>query len=193
MPTDQSRNNEKELLARLAAGDEKAMEEAFDAFYLRLYYFAKKLTRNESEAEDIAQEALVNFWVNVKDKGVEPDNMESYLFQMVRNRCYTFNMRELMKAGKQDDLSRLGEAFEHEVENQLMREDIFNRIFREFNRLPGQQALIMKMIYIDGLHTNEIAAQLNISPNNVRNQKARALDRLRTFLADSLKFFLFFY
>ena len=38
------------------------------------------------------------------------------------------------------------------------------------------------MIYLDGLDTNEIAEKLGITPNNVRNQKARALEKVRTSL-----------
>ncbi len=68
------------------------------------------------------------------------------------------------------------------LEAQIVQEDIFNRIYQEILELPVSDIKLLKLIFIEGLDSNEIAERLNITPNNVRNQKARALKKLRTLL-----------
>ena len=78
----------------------------------------------------------------------------------------------------------------------LIQEDIFNRIFREIDQLPEAQVKLLKMIYVEGLETHEIAARLGITSNNVRIQKARTLEKLRTIMLRKgllPLFFLFFH
>jgi len=157
------------------------MEIVFEQYFSRLCFFARKLTGgNKEEAEDIAQEALLNFWINVRDKGVTPLSVEAYLFQMVRNRCYNFNKREKMKAGKESDLLQQAPLTENEVERALMQEDIFNKIYQQLQTLPPRQAEIIKLIFLEELDTHEIAKRLQLTPNNIRNHKARAIEAIRS-------------
>ena len=48
-----------ELIERWVAGDEKATEEIYQAYYRRAKGFVVRLDENIIDAEDIAQEALV--------------------------------------------------------------------------------------------------------------------------------------
>ena len=47
-------------------------------------------------------------------------------------------------------------------------------------KLPKQQQLIFKMSRVDGLSHQEIADQLQISPNTVKNHIVEALKKLRS-------------
>lgn len=156
------------------------MEIVFEQYFSRLCFFAQKLTGgNKEEAEDIAQEALMNFWINVRDKGATPMSTQAYLFQMVRNRCYNYNKRAKMKAGRENDLLQQAPLSENEVEKALIQEDIFNKIYQQLLALPPRQAEIIKLIFLEELDTNEIAERLQLTPNNIRNHKARAIETIR--------------
>jgi len=157
------------------------MEIVFQQYFSRLCFFAHKLTGgNKEEAEDIAQEALMNFWINVRDKGATPLSTQAYLFQMVRNRCYNYNKRAKMKAGRENDLLQQSPLSENEVEQALMQEDIFNKIYQQLLALPPRQAEIIRLIFLEELDTNEIAERLQLTPNNIRNHKARAIETIRS-------------
>lgn len=173
------------------------MEIVFQQYFSRLCFFAHKLTGgNKEEAEDIAQEALMNFWINVRDKGATPMSTQAYLFQMVRNRCYNFNKREKMKAGRESDLLQQAPLAENEVEQTLVQEDIFNKIYQQLLVLPPRQAEIIRLIFLEELDTNEIAERLQLTPNNIRNHKARAIETIRSSVVKKgwrVILFLFFY
>src|SRR4051812_43688298 len=51
-----------QLLARIAVGDEAAFGALYDRFSPGLYSFVLKMTRDETEAEDVLQEGFAHIW-----------------------------------------------------------------------------------------------------------------------------------
>lgn len=181
--SDNQTYNEKRLLSRIAEGDEQAMKQFFDGYYSRLYYFAITLINDDVEAEDTAQEAILSFWQR-KEQFMDQDikQAEAFLFTVARNRCYNY-IRDKKRHTKK--LTHLGERLQfidETLELTIIEEDIFNRIFEEIQQLSAPQVSLLKMIFIENLETAEIAAKLDITPNNVRIQKARAMEKLRVAL-----------
>lgn len=175
--------NEEELLQRIAEGDEGAMKQLFELYYSRLYYFAFKLINDSMEAQDIAQEAVLNFWQRRKNFSASTlQEAEAFLFTVARNRCYNYTRNQNTRNSKQAMLASTQELSDDSVELGIMREDIFNRIYQEIRQHAPAQFQLLKMIFIENLETAEIAQRLAITPNNVRNQKARALEKLKTSL-----------
>ncbi|MBO9570675.1 MAG: sigma-70 family RNA polymerase sigma factor [Chitinophagaceae bacterium] len=172
--------NEKELVLRVADGDANAMKEIFDVYCVRLRYYAVSLTGNAEEAQDIVQEAFLNFWIGLKEKGAMPENLETYLFGILRNRCL-MHLRSKKRHEQQE-----AEAFtrwQHEIEGAMddarLREELYNLLSQHFSHLTSMQSQVMKLLYLDDLSVQEVAMELNTSENNVRNHKARAIERLR--------------
>lgn len=175
--------SDNDLLFRIAEGDNSAMKALFDEYFSRLYYFAFKLIEDDSEAEDIAQEAILQFWKKKDEfKHQAIKDVESFLFTVARNRCYNYTRDKNTHAQKLEMLGASQDVTEHTLELNLIREDIFNRIYEEIRQLSPAQVQLLKMIFIENLETSEIAERLQITPNNVRNQKARALEKLKTAL-----------
>ncbi|QEC44429.1 RNA polymerase sigma factor [Pseudobacter ginsenosidimutans] len=174
---------ESELLLRLAAGEEGAMKALYESYFSRLYYFAFKMIGVEREAEDIAQEALMSFWQR-RDQFTHSTLKEagSYLFTIARNRCYNYTRDKNTRISKHAEIAAEQEISEDSLTLNIIREDIFNRIYQEIQQLAPAQVALLKMIFIENLDTAEIAERLQTTPNNVRNQKARALEKLKTAL-----------
>jgi RNA polymerase sigma-70 factor (ECF subfamily) len=64
-----------------------------------------------------------------------------------------------------------------------MLHDEFLKAFNELiNTLPPQQQMIFNLRFNEGLSSQQIADQLQISPKTVRNQMGRALATLRKSL-----------
>ena len=176
-------NNENDLLYLIADGDESAMRSLFGLYYPRLYYFGCKLIGDKTEAQDQAQEALTALWQRRESfRTATVKEAEAFLFTVVRNRSYNYNKHQKMKAGKEHEISGALDLSEDLIEARLILEDVFNRIFKEIAQLPPAQVQLLKMIYVEGLETSEIAERLGATPNTIRNQKARALEKVKTIL-----------
>lgn len=187
-------NKEKLLVQELMAGNEKAFQKLFDIFRNDLYKFSLSMVYSKQYAEEIIQDVFLTLWL--KREALNPSlSLKSYLFTITRNKNITF----LKKAAN----------------NQKLREEIFyksqksinstDRYIREgeleiikqeaLDLLPPRRRLIFEMSRNEGKSYQEIAEELGISSNTVRNQMSMALETLRDFLLNNrdiaLSFLLF--
>jgi RNA polymerase sigma-70 factor (ECF subfamily) len=169
-----------EIYGLIAQGDEEAMTAVFRQYYPRLLNFAQSLIHNEQESEDLAMKAMSTLWEHATNQSGAIDNIQSWLFTIVRHGCYDYLKHEKIKSTKQKDI--IGEETENAIEAKLIQEDIIEKIYQEIMNLPDRCKEIAELTYINGLSTSEIAQQLNITESTVRSQKARAKELLKTAL-----------
>src|SRR5437660_6385714 len=60
-------NNDVELLNRLKAGDERALDDLADAYAGRIHQLAFRYLRNKEDAEEVTQDVLFKVYRNVGD------------------------------------------------------------------------------------------------------------------------------
>jgi RNA polymerase sigma-70 factor (ECF subfamily) len=171
------------MLARIADGDEHALESFFHLFYPRLKYFCLDLLKDQGEAEDIAQMAITAFWQQRQGfRHATIKKAESFLFTVARNKCYNYIKHLQVHSSKQKELVEAADTIDDLLESRIIEEDLFYRVYQELLTLSPTQVRLLKMIFVEELQTQEIADRLGLTVNNVRNQKARALEKLRTVL-----------
>lgn len=189
MVTDQPYENQ-ELAQQLLLGEQRALAQVFRVFYKRLLFFAFKVMEDQMGAEDIVQEAFINFWSGIKNKQVVPDNIEGYLFRAVRNLCLNHMKRQRMIDEKNDVITQeFYESIQQRMDELALKEDLFHEIKKRFVHLTPVQAEVMHHLYIDGLSITETAERMNTTAVNIRNHKARALDRLKTVMGEEFLLF----
>ncbi|HMF73223.1 MAG TPA: sigma factor-like helix-turn-helix DNA-binding protein [Flavitalea sp.] len=109
-----------------------------------------------------------------------------FLYTCVRNASLTFNStrkrhREAevrLFAGQQNVFEESDTAVQLEV----IRAELLGNIYREIELLPKNCRVIVKMIFLQGKRTDQIAAELGISSQTVRSQKSRGIRLLKTQL-----------
>lgn len=194
--------NETELLKHIANGNEDAMRVLFTVYYPRLCFFAESLINNREESRDIAQEALMQLWnQRARFSDQKEENLAAYLFTVARRDCYDYLKHQRVKQTKQKDITARVQTFEEGTEADIIYLETLNKIYEEIKNLPSHLAEIVSLSSIEGLTTDEIAKRLQISTNNVRVQKSRALEKLKTAViqrnlsltSSSLIFFLKFF
>src|SRR5258708_35582513 len=67
-------------------GDRNAFQLVFDKYYRSISYFALKILRDDSFAEDIASETFRKAW-DRRDKFATPRHLENFLYLVTRNSC----------------------------------------------------------------------------------------------------------
>ncbi len=170
-----------QLLKQLRDGDEKVFRLIFDYYKAPFYAAAYKMTRSADIAEEITQEVFVNLWLK-KELIAAAEKPNAYIFAILHNGIYS-HFRKLAQE------RQLKLKFEQEIENnensiEILLDEKENRDKLEniINRLPPQQKLIYKLAKQKNMNRNEIARQLNISPNTVRNHLSSAVEFVRTCL-----------
>lgn len=178
-----------DLLKQLNAGDRNAFNELYNKYWRQVYNHAYKRIGSVSTAQDITQDVFVQLWSSGANASIQ--NLPAYLYVMVRNEVF----RYLEKQKRYDLLSDVALDIEH-LHQRADGNVLFAEFLKSFNSLvdglPSQQRIIFKMRFEDGLSTDKIASELDLSVKTVRNHLGRALSSLKEVLL-SLGLFIFIY
>lgn len=142
------------------------------------FNYARWLTRNDVDAEDLVQEACVRamrFLASLRDGNPRP-----WLFAIVRNTWYSRQ-------------SRRGAAMEHPIvspsgderpdnaldpEQQLVQQDTVARVRRALETLPAEFREAIVLRDIEGLSYKEVAEALSVPIGTVMSRISRGRERL---------------
>lgn len=166
------------------ACSEADVKSLFDEYYNRLVYFSYQITNNRPQAEDIAQDAFVNFWDNSHHVSNNPVAIKNFLYSAVKNA--SLNVIRHNKVAEQHINSQSGSPVEEAVFNSIIRAEVLAEIHKAISLLPDSCQQIFRLSYLDEMKNNQIADMLGISVNTVKTQKQRALKVIRGNLSPEL-------
>src|SRR5215475_11900549 len=78
---------ETDLLARVAAGEEEAFRGLVDRHLPTVLAIARRMLRDDAEAEDVAQETMLRLWRNAAGLELGPHGVRPWLRRVVSNLC----------------------------------------------------------------------------------------------------------
>ena len=185
------------LLVAFQHGEPWAEKQVFDRFFEPLVLYAQRITGDLSAAEDIAVDALVKV-IDRREHFAALPKLKSFLYQVVHNASInqvTSQARHRVIHNKIRYLDQYELASEEVLETEILRAEVLQEIYKEVENLPDRCGQIFKLIFVDELATDEIAARMGINVQTVRTQKARAISLIRTALLKKgrLTTLLFFY
>jgi RNA polymerase sigma factor (sigma-70 family) len=143
----------------------------------KMYRFAQRLLKDEEEAKDIVQEAMIRVW-NKREEMHTYLNMEAWCMRIVRNLSLDRIKSKQYNSDRLDstyNLSASGATPEQKTETDNTMENIHNFIAS----LPDKQRQIMQLRDIEGFSYKEIGDILNLDANNVKVNLFRARKSVR--------------
>lgn len=160
---------------------EQSFNEIFNRHYDKLYYYAvsllKELGEREIEPKDVVQEVFLKLWA--KKDSIQIGKESVYLYGETKYRCI-----DIMRKCNND--KRFDNEFayyltEQQDENLMIGAEVFVTLYERMKKLPKQCANVF-VLYWNGYDTKEIAEKLNLSTQNVLNQKTIAINKLKTII-----------
>lgn len=173
--------SEQELVLLFSQGDENAFRQLFDELMLPLCYFGRQLTDDKEESEDIVSLAFHKLWERRRGFSSLPA-IRSFLYTTVRNQSLNYlKHRKVVTNAQQHILYQL----EHDASwasARLVQADLMRLVYAEVEGLSPHNREIIRLSFVEGLSTQEIAAQLNLTESHVRVSRSRAVAQLRAAL-----------
>jgi RNA polymerase sigma-70 factor (ECF subfamily) len=162
-------------------GEEAAFRHVFDKYYRSVSYFATKILRDDSFAEDIVSETFRKAW-DRRDKFATPRHLENFLYLVTRNGCISHLRSGRVSHTTAQEWVRIAEDRDQadSIDLERVQARLLEVIFDKMQQLPGGD--VLRMAYIEGKSTQEIAAALDTTENNVYIIKSRSLKALRSML-----------
>jgi RNA polymerase sigma-70 factor (ECF subfamily) len=146
------------------------------------FNYARWLTRNDADAEDVVQDACVRamrFIGSLRDQNARP-----WLFAIVRNTWYSRVTRGPAASviGGLDDMD--GEPIDGALdpEERLLQLHTVAHVRAALERLPVDFREVLVLREIEGLSYKEIAEVVRIPAGTVMSRLARARERLASVL-----------
>jgi len=146
------------------------------------FNYARWLTRNDAEAEDVVQDACVRairFFSSLRD-----DNPRAWLFTIVRNTWYSrVSRRAHVAAGAAlSDEQHQWPDDALDPEERLLQQHTVAVVRAALEQLPVdfREAIVLREI--EGLSYKQIAAVVGVPIGTVMSRLARARERLQTIL-----------
>ncbi|MGO1597560.1 MAG: RNA polymerase sigma-70 factor [Sphingobacterium sp.] len=177
---------------QLRKGNIQAFREVFDTYSDRIYSVAYRILKNREQAEEIVQETFLKVWQN-REKLDETKAMWPFIFVVAKRLCFNQlrSIRYDVMAQKELIRNMKSIADDHPMDLRDMERLLQDSVVQ----LPARQRQVWIMSREQGKSHKEIADELGISPNTVKNNMVQTLKTLRDVFtkADYLYFFIFLY
>jgi RNA polymerase sigma-70 factor, ECF subfamily len=174
--------SDEDLMARIAQGDERAFRQLVARYAPRAVGLARRITRNEADADEIVQEALLRVWLNAP-RWRPTAAFRTWFYRVVVNLCLNRRRRApmLALAAAGDPADSAPDAFAR-----MQREEVDRRLIAAIAELPERQRVAIVLTYHEGLSNADTADVLETTVSSVEALLVRAKRALRDKLGPIL-------
>lgn len=171
-------NKDKELLKKALAGDLSAFEELVSSNEKRIYNLCFYMMKNQQDAQDMAQDALIKAWKNLNKFHLK-STFSTWLYRIAVNTCLDELRKRKNKTLSVEALSEKGHTIQDEKsknfdEVSALRQDIQTAM----NCLASNEKLIIVLKDVQGYSYEEISLIINCPLGTVRSRLSRARKKL---------------
>lgn len=172
------------LIKELKNGSYEAFDQLYEIYADLLYGFTLDLTKSPSEAKDILQETFLRIWLNRNNISTGYP-FKAYLYKIARNLILKSFRKQMNSIAFENYIC--SEEYQKNADNNIEQEIYFDEFYQHLekakNELPDRQRQIFELSREQGMSITEIAGDLNISEQTVKNQLTLALKALREKLS----------
>lgn len=164
---DMSSYDEAALIEAVKQGDTDAFIHLYNRYHAGLYTYIVRFIKVPELAEDVLQEVFIKLWT-VRER-VKPElSLQAYLYRISRNKVF-----KLLKKISSDQELKLKVITEidlslNDTDNKARWNQYQQMLQSAIDALPPQRQKVFRLCREQGKTHKEVAIQLNISPNTVK-------------------------
>ncbi len=171
--------DERELIARVRAGDSLAERALYDAHVDRVFRLAYRLAGDDALAQDFTQETFIRAFERLDSFRGEAA-LSTWLYTIATT--VTLNgLRKVKRRGREIELDTAADVAES---RRRPEPDLKTRLYAAIEALADKYRTVFVMHDVEGYTHEEIATALNVEVGTSKAQLSRARAKLRAALAD---------
>lgn len=170
--------------------DGKLLERIYRMYAKEIYLYLYSLCQDAAQAEDLMQEVFTRALLSLSD--AHP-NFRAWLYRVAHNLCINCGKKERRRssilkaiqggsAACRSGQSCLWQTAEENLLESLLNQERNRTLYQCMNQLPRLQREVLFLLYFTELKTKEIAAALELRPENIRVIACRGRRELRKLL-----------
>jgi len=175
--------DDRRVIEQVLAGSESAFRQIVDQHSQRIFNYVRRMTRNSTEAEDIAQETFIRFWVS-RDR-FDPDRVKltTWLHRIAHNLCIDyFRRRQLQERQvpvQSDSQDSPDTDYELSIRAAVVRKALMT--------LSERQRSAIVLCHYQNFSQHDAAHILDLSVDALESLLRRGRSKLKQILAKELE------
>ena len=165
-----------ECLAAIKHGDQTKYAQLHQLTYGLLMNVAKSYLIDKSYAETVVSDLYLRIYLYADRYDTSKDAL-SYLWQIVKNRAYDYNKRQL-----KENTVNIDDVQIFDKNDQFERANARMDVIEALKRVGHTNAMIVIWTHRDGLTQEEIGERLNISKSAVCQRLSKTMEKLSKYL-----------
>lgn len=171
---------DEDLISLVGAGDAFAFSALHDRHSRAISSLARRLTGDEQDAEDLAQDAFLKVWRSADSYRAERGSVRTWMLSVVRNQCIdrlrsqASHRRTQERAEAEAPRSQPSEAF-----SEIWRKYRRDRVREALEALPQTQHKVLALAHFCDRTNAEVAERLCLPLGTVKGRVRAGLKKLR--------------
>lgn len=167
--------NEKECIKKILAGDRDAYRELVERYQAGLIIHCENILKDRHEGEDIAQEAFIKAYQNLRNFSGGKGRFSTWLYRIATNLCIDV----LRKNKRKVELKNIEDHLESVLPRHIEEEEV-EQLRKAIETLePPKYAAIIKAYFWEGKSYEELANTYETSTNTIGTWMSRAKLQLK--------------
>jgi RNA polymerase sigma-70 factor (ECF subfamily) len=176
------------LVARVVAGDDRALAELYDRYSALVYGLARRVTGSTAKAEEITQEVFVFLWEHADRFDMARGSLRGFLGAITHRRAVDAVRRDTRRQAREerehaDRASGPTEADPIDLAERAATRDLAERVRAAVALLPRDQREAIELAYFKGCTFRDVAVRLGIPEGTAKSRLRLALNKLANVLS----------
>ena len=174
--------SDEDLLHQVGDGSKDALSVLFHRHAPKVLHVARRILRDDSEAEDLLQDLFVFLFQKAGLFDAKKTSGLSWIIQMTYHRA--IDRRRYLGVRRHYDIQEFDEERQPVTSGQISMDEVAGRMLlhRLREELPAEQLQTLELYFFEGYSFHEIAEKTGQTYGNVRHQYYRGLERLRSYV-----------
>jgi RNA polymerase sigma-70 factor (ECF subfamily) len=175
-------SSDEDLLVQVSSGSKEALSILFRRHARPVFNVAKRILRDDSEAEDLLQELFLFLFQKARLFDAAKGSAASWIIQMTYHRA--IDRRRYLAFRQHYNTEELNEERVQGTKGQVLIDEVAGRMLlhRLREQLTAEQRQTLELHFFEGYTFHEIAEKTGQTFGNVRNHYYRGLERLRSYV-----------
>lgn len=177
---------ERDLVRRLAAGDERALDELYRRYAGLVRRVLERMLGESGEAEEVLQEVFLQVWRQARRYSEERASPKRWILVLARSRALD-RIKSATASRRREDVvaAEAPPVLLPEGASRLEAVERRSRVHRALVELPVEQRVTLELAYFQGLTQSEIARRTGAPLGTVKSRTLIALRKLRESLGEA--------